>query len=558
MDRSPSPMSSDSGSRRGGWITFPFIIGSMAGLTLAAGGWVSNLIVYLIQEFNVKSIDAAQISNVINGSTSFFPVIGAILADSFLGSFPVISVSSFISLLGVSLLALTATLSSLKPQPCVIGSESCQPTTKLQLAILYTSITLASIGVGGTRFTLATIGANQFDKPKNQATFFNWFFFTLYVASVVSATVIVYVEDNVGWKWGFALCAIANLFALAIFLSGTRFYRFDKPQGSPYIGLARVIVATTRKMNLRISSDESKDYYYGHVGGTDAVAAAPRKSFRFLNRAAQKIEGDIKPDGSIANPWRLCTVQQVEDFKTLMRIFPLWSSSIFLGTPIGIQSSLTILQALTMDRHLGPHFKIPSGSILVVVLISTAVFLAVIDRFLCPMWQKLTGRFPTPLQRIGLGHVLNVLSMAVSALVESKRLKIAKDHQLQDQPGAIVPMLALWLFPQLVLVGVGEAFHFPGQVALYYQEFPVSLRSTSTAMISLIIGISFYLSTGLIDFVRRVTSWLPDNLNNGKLENVYWMLVVVGVVNFGYYLVCANLYKYQNVRGADSSDDIAS
>jgi peptide/histidine transporter 3/4 len=71
----------------------------MAGLTLAAGGWGSNLIVYLIQEFNVKSIDAAQISNVINGSTSFFPVIGAIIADSFLGSFPVISVSSFISLL---------------------------------------------------------------------------------------------------------------------------------------------------------------------------------------------------------------------------------------------------------------------------------------------------------------------------------------------------------------------------------------------------------------------------------------------------------------------------
>lgn len=192
-----------------------------------------------------------------------------------------ILINNIICLQGISLLTLTATLSSLKPQPCVIGSELCQPTTKLQLAILYTSITLASIGSGGTRFTLATIGANQFDKPNNQATFFNWFFFTLYVASVVSATVIVYVEDNVGWKWGFALCAIANLFGLAILLSGTRFYRFDKPQGSPYIGLARVIVATTRKRNLRISSDESKDYYYGHVGGTDAVAAEPRKSFRY-------------------------------------------------------------------------------------------------------------------------------------------------------------------------------------------------------------------------------------------------------------------------------------
>ncbi|KAM1654041.1 hypothetical protein ACFX2K_006484 [Malus domestica] len=274
---------------------------------------------------------------------------------------------------------------------------------------------------------------------------------------------------------------------------------------------------------------------------------------RFLNRAAQKTEGDIKSDGSIAKPWRLCTVQQVEDFKTLMRILPLWSSSIFLGTPIAVHSSLTILQALTMDRHIGPHFKIPAGSILVIVLISTAISLTLIDRFLCPAWQKMTGRFPTSLQRIGLGHVLNVLSMAVSALVESRRLTAVKSHHLQDQPGAIVPMLALWLFPQLVLVGIGEAFHFPGQVALYYQEFPVSIRSTSTAMIALIVGISFYLGTGVIDLVRKVTRWLPDNINSGKLDNVYWMLVVVGVLNFGYYLVCAKLYKYQNVKGANEN-----
>jgi hypothetical protein len=36
--------------------------------------------------------------------------------------------------------------------------------------------------------------------------------------------------------------------------------------------------------------------------------------------------------------------------------------------PIAIQSSLTILQALTMDRHLGSsHFKIPADSMLVLV-----------------------------------------------------------------------------------------------------------------------------------------------------------------------------------------------
>ncbi|CAL9017562.1 unnamed protein product [Prunus brigantina] len=548
-----SHTSSDFGRRRGGWITFPFITGALAGLTLAAGGWLSNLIVYLIQEFNVKSIDAAQISNVVTGFSFLSPVIGAIIADSSFDSFSVISISSCISLLGIVLLALTETFNSLKPQPCVKEPELCQPTSKLQHAILYTAIALATIGVGGTRYTMATMGANQFENRKNQATFFNWFFFTLYTATVVSFTAIVYVEDNVSWRLGFGLCAIANLIGLVIFLCGARFYRFDKPQGSPFVGLARVVVASARKRNLQHSSGGSKDYYYGHGGVTDDLvgSATPSSSFRFLNRAAQKIEGDIKPDGSIGKPWRQCTVQQVEDFKTLIRILPVWSTTIFLGTPVAVQYSLTILQALTMDRQIGPHFNIPAGSILVIVFISTAISLTVIDRFLWPTWQKLTGQFPTFLQRIGLGHVLNILGMVVSALVESKRLKIAKTHHLQDQLGAIVPMAALWLFPQLILVGIGEAFHYPGQVALFYQEFPVSLRSTSTTMAALIIGISFYLGTGVINLIQKVTRWLPDNINNGKLENVYWMLVVVGVLNFGYYLVCASLYKYQNVEGAD-------
>lgn len=146
----------------------------------------------------------------------------------------------------------------------------------------------------------------------------------------------------------------------------------------------------------------------------------------------------------------------------------------------------------------------------------------------------------------------------VSALVESKRLKVAHAHahHLDGQPEAIVPMSALWLFPQLVLVGIGEAFHFPGQVGLYYQEFPTSLRSTATAMISLVIAISYYLGTALIDLLHKVTKWLPDDINQGRLDNVYWLVSVIGVINFGYYLVCATWYKYQNVEIVVEDDSI--
>ncbi|XP_043701386.1 protein NRT1/ PTR FAMILY 2.7-like [Telopea speciosissima] len=536
-------------SKRGGWITFPFITVGVLGLTLASGGWLSNLIVYLIEEFNVKSVDAAQISNIVSGCTSLFPIAGAILADSLFGCFSVITFSSIVSLLGIILLTLTAMLDSLRP------SHGETP-SRLQLGVLYSALTLTSIGLGGTRFTIATMGADQLIKPKDQGVFFNWYFFTIYVSSVISFTAIVYVEDNVGWGWGFGLSAAVNAVGLAVFWAGKRYYRSVKPKGSPFVSLARVVVATIRKWKLVVplmlssQNQQSKDdsYYYGQTEVAELPSySVPTPSFRFLNRAAIKTEGDTRPDGSIAKPWRLCTMEQVEDLKTLLRLFPLWSSGIFLSTPIGIQISLTVLQALTMDRHLGPHFQIPAGTFLVFSLLSTAISISVIDRFLPSTWYRLTGRSLTPLQRVGLGHVLNIMAMAGSAVVESRRLHVVRSNQLENQTGStVLPISALWLALPLVIVGAGEALHFPGQVSLYYQEFPMPLRSTATAMVALLIGIGFYLSTVVIDLVRRVTGWLPDNINQGRMDNIFWMLVVIGVANFGYYLTCAKLYKYQN------------
>ncbi|KAL2488892.1 Protein NRT1/PTR FAMILY 2.7 [Forsythia ovata] len=538
-------------AKHGGWITFPFIIATLAGLTLAGGGWLSNLIVYLIEEFHIYSIDAAQINNVVNGCTSLFPVVGAIIADSFLGSFTIIWISSLISLLGLILFLLMATVDGLRPQNCQNNSSLCTAITpsKAQYAMLYLALTLVAVGLGGSRFTMATMGANQFTRAKHQETYFNWYFFTLYLATVASSTAIVYVEDNVSWAWGFGLCIMANVLGLIIFLLGKRYYYIDRPQGSPFTRLAQVIVASFRKKKVTVSS-QSPDYYYGD-GIQKKIDELPTKSFRLLNRAAVKIEGDILPNGSIAKPWNICTVQQVEDLKTLFRILPLWSSSILLSTSIGIQLSLSVLQALTMDRHLGPHFKFPAGSLLVFSLVSTSICLSLFDHFLWPTCKKIIGRNSTPLQRIGIGHVFNVASMAVSALVEMKRLATAHSHDFQ---GSVVPLSVFWLVPQLVIVGIGEAFHFPGQVALYYQEFPTSLKSMATAMISMLIGIGFYLSTAVIDLFRRVTTWLPNDINNGKLDNMYWVVAVLGVINFGYYLLCACLYEYKNVETVETDE----
>ncbi|KAH6812606.1 hypothetical protein C2S51_000261 [Perilla frutescens var. frutescens] len=524
---------------QGGWGATSFIIATVFGLTLSGNGWSANLIVFLINEFNIKRMDAAQISNVVAGCISFFPVVGAVVADSLLGCFSVIWISSLISLLGLILLLLIVAVESLNPPACQPASNFCPTPSTTQYAVLYSAIALASIGLGGFRFTLATMGANQFQKIKHQSTFFNWYFFSFYGAGLIASTGIVYVEDNLGWRWGFGICIAANVLALALFITAAPYYFRDKPRGSPFTGLLCVAVASIRKRKALISS-QPKDYYYGdddHIHGADAHIP-PTNWFRQLNRAALKTEGDILSNGfSIATPWKLCSVQQVEDLKSIIRILPLWSSSIFLGTPIGVQLSLTVLQALAADRRLGRRFQFPAGSVPVFSLASTAIGLALINHCFRPMWKKTAGKNPTPLQQIGIGHVLNIASMAVSALVESRRRSSAVSGHL---------MSVVWLVPQMVVVGIGEAFHFPGQVGLYYQEFPTCLKSLSTAMVAMLIGVAFYLSTAVVAFIRRITDWLPNDINKGRVDYVYWVMVVIGIINFAYFLVISWSYQYKN------------
>jgi len=178
------------------------------------------------------------------------------------------------------MLTLTATIHSLRPPRCAIGSLTCETPSNFQYAVLYVNLTLASLGLGGTRFTIATMGAEQFDKTKDQGTFFSWYYFTLYIANVVSFTAIIYVQDNVGWGLGFGICAIANAIGLAVLVLGKQFYLRVKPKGSPFTSIARVMVAAIRKRKI-LTASGSHDYYFGTTGMLKMEAGSPTKSFRY-------------------------------------------------------------------------------------------------------------------------------------------------------------------------------------------------------------------------------------------------------------------------------------
>lgn len=161
---------------------------------------------------------------------------------------------------------LTATLPSLRPPPCT--RTTCQDPNTAQLVVLYMASALMAAGIGGTRFNLATLGANQFDGPRDQGTFFNWYFVALYVSAIMGQVGIVYFQDNSGWNWGFGLCAIIVAISLLLFLRGRRHYRHTHLKENPFVGLVNVVILAVQRRKMGETSEEQCYYYKLEDGGT--------------------------------------------------------------------------------------------------------------------------------------------------------------------------------------------------------------------------------------------------------------------------------------------------
>jgi dipeptide/tripeptide permease len=288
---------------------------------------------------------------------------------------------------------------------------------------------------------------------------------------------------------------------------------------------------------------------------------------RFLDKAATVTPQDqINPDGSAANPWKLCTMQQVEEVKCLLRVMPIWASAVIYHIAIVQQQTYAVFQALQSDRHLGNlNFKIPAASYSVFLMLSLTLWIPIYDRIVVPFLRKLTGKEGgiTILQRIGIGIFISILTMLVSALVEERRRTIALTEPtlgVVPRRGAISSMSGLWLIPQLTLAGLAEGFASIGQVEFYYKQFPENMRSIAGSLLFCGMAGSSYLSSFLISIVHRTTkgaatgNWLPEDLNKGRLDYFYYTITALGVLNFGYFLVCAKWYKYKGT-GKDTLED---
>ncbi|OVA06468.1 Proton-dependent oligopeptide transporter family [Macleaya cordata] len=542
--------------KTGTWKACPYILGNECCERLAYYGMGTNLVNYLKVQLNQHSVVA--INNVSNWSGTCYitPLIGAFIADAYLGRYWTIATFSIIYVFGMTLLTLSASVHGLKP-PCD-SQGVCHP-TGVQSAVCFIALYMIALGTGGIKPCVSSFGADQFDdtdetEKKHKSSFFNWFYFTINIGALLAASVLVWIQTNVGWGWGFGIPAVAMAIAVVSFFSGTRLYRNQKPGGSPLTRICQVLVASFRKFKVEVPADKSLLY---ETADEESVVTGSRKldhteTLSFLDKAAVEVQTDhVK--GTV-NPWRLCTITQVEEFKSIIRLLPIWATGIIFATVYGQMGTLFVLQGNSMDIKLG-SFEIPSASLSIFDTLSVIFWVPVYDRLIVPFARKFTGHKNgfTQLQRMGIGLFISIFSMVVAAILELVRLRIVRRHNYYDAKH--MPMSIFWQIPQYFIIGCAEVFTFIGQLEFFYEQAPDAMRSLCSALSLTTVALGNYLSTLLVTIVTDLSTrngklgWIPDNLNRGHLHYFFWLLAVLSVLNLGVFLVVSKWYTYKKAVG---------
>ncbi|GFY88406.1 nitrate transporter 1.6 [Actinidia rufa] len=426
---------------------------------------------------------------------------------------------------------LTTTPTSPMPGPHIISNGSFNPGPWITI----------SIGTGGIRPCNIPFGVDQFDPTTDEGrkginSFFNWYYTTFTAVLVLALTVVVYIQNNVSWVWGFGIPTFCMVGSIVLFFFGMRVYVYVKPEGSVFTGIVQALVAAYKKRELKIpaESEENVVALYDPSPVATVVTKLPLTSqFRFLNKGAIVLEGEVKT-GRVSFE-RMDTKQRPTDRRSEMHTKD--------NPRLGIWHYQLRCHSPTIDLH---HFTGPQNGPPSRAQVPDPARVAHYH-FYGHTWA-----------RIGIGLVFSILSMVVAGLVERMRRASAISHGRED---GVAPMSVLWLAPQLSLMGFAEAFNIIGQIEFYNRQFPENMSSIANSLFCVTMAGASYISSLLVVILQHVTGshgrpdWLANDINAGRIDYFYFIIAAMGALNMVYFLVVARRYNYKAVVFANNKDE---
>ncbi|CAK4120170.1 unnamed protein product [Aphanomyces euteiches] len=474
------------------------------------------------------------------------PLFGAYVGDELWGRYATITFFTYWYIGGTALLAISA-------WPYVLDNYR-------ELArICFIVSVFGGLAIGNGCFdpNIVTFGADQFSTPETKQAYFSHFYLTINIACTVSYAYLSYLSVNglgefipaeYGYFATFVLCGGLLSVAMIAFVRQSPSYVRLPPQPKSFtryfstlvniipqcpelryvVGGFGVFVLSflLNVVALFIPKDTAIFQATTWIAGLCVVFGAGLWIAKAID--VSYIDSDVDLNVSVRS-----------DLKQMLRMLPIISFQIAWNC---VQDQLDAnFQSVAQqsDLRLGSGrnaTQIPGAALGLFDSIGVLVILPILDFVVYPAVEWYLRRRVTVSDKMAAGFVLACVTMVWSGLVETWR-RNSGEIDVGDGLGPLLdtgthkPMNNLsWLYIAVsyFLISLCECLINIPTYEIFYTHVPLQWKSTSQAIRSFSLAMGDNLAS---IFSLVFARYIPDDLNQGNLEYLYYGMAIIAFVN---------------------------
>ncbi|NXJ15867.1 S15A1 protein, partial [Odontophorus gujanensis] len=313
------------------------------------------------------------------------PILGALIADSWLGKFKTIVSLSIVYTIGQAVMAVSS-INDMTDQ----NRDGNPDNIAVHVGLSMTGLILIAIGTGGIKPCVSAFGGDQFEdhQEKQRRRFFSFFYLAINAGSLISTVITPILRaQECGihskqqcYPLAFGVPAALMAVSLIVFLAGSGMYKKVQPQGNIMVQVCKCIgFAIKNRFRHR-----SREY--------------PKRE-HWLDWASEKYDKRL-----------------IAQTKMVLKVLFLYIPLPMFWALFDQQGSRWTLQATTMDGNFGA-LQIQPDQMQTVNPILIVIMVPVVDAVIYPLIQKCKINF-TPLRKMTVGMFLAGLAFVAAALLQ--------------------------------------------------------------------------------------------------------------------------------------------
>ncbi|TDH06630.1 hypothetical protein EPR50_G00115270 [Perca flavescens] len=313
----------------------------------------------------------------------FTPILGALIADSWLGKFKTIVYLSIVYVIGH-----------------VVKSVGAIPTvgnSSVHIALSMFGLILIAFGTGGIKPCVAAFGGDQFDEEhgSERQKFFSIFYMSINAGSLLSTVITPILRGDVKCFGGdcyalaFGVPAVLMIVALVVFTAGSVLYKRNPPQGNILLEVCNCIGFAIKNRWRRCKYDPQRKHW--------------------LDWAEENYSKRL-----------------IEEIKMVLRVLVLYIPLPMFWALFDQQGSRWTLQATRMNMAFGDTFVIKPDQMQMLNALLILLFVPIFDLIIYPL-VGLCRINITPLRKMATGMIFAALAFGAATLVEVNVVKTVVD-----------------------------------------------------------------------------------------------------------------------------------